>query len=299
MRDYIQDFVQMRDQINEDSTSIRIVNAGIMNSGKSSLFNSLLDRYEFTVRDARETVAIKPIEWQPGVFLIDTPGLEANKGDDAEANRAYQRANMIVFVHKLEAGELHQSEINAINRLKSLFDDPKFFWRHFCMVFTARESRSGFEQIVQKSLSDVQKECGYSDFKVFIVSNTDYAEGTDPDDPIPELVEESEIPAFRKFLQDNFEIWRKESIIIKKIKINQARESILSQLRIERDQIYRNIERKKEQIQDQQSYFLGRLRDVFESTDEAWREYDREDDELIEIGNELEELKDKHSREVF
>ena len=65
--------------------SIYIINAGQMNHGKSSLFNSILDKNVFKVADVRETKANQTESYMKDVYVIDTPGLGANKQDNDQA----------------------------------------------------------------------------------------------------------------------------------------------------------------------------------------------------------------------
>ena len=44
MKDYAKEFQDRIAVIDQDSQDVRIINAGVMNHGKSSLFNSLLDK---------------------------------------------------------------------------------------------------------------------------------------------------------------------------------------------------------------------------------------------------------------
>ena len=81
--------------IENESKKIFIVNAGRMNHGKSSLFNSLLDKQYFATGDVRTTVARSDAEFRPNVFLVDTPGLDAVDCDDKVAFDAYKKANMV------------------------------------------------------------------------------------------------------------------------------------------------------------------------------------------------------------
>lgn len=127
MKNYVAEFQKKIAEIDADSKNINIINAGIMNHGKSSLFNSLMDKEIFAAQDVRTTVVNQNAQWFDKVYLIDTPGLEAEKKDDTAAYDAYRRANMIIFVHNVKVGELHEKELAAINKIKSLFNDDDFF----------------------------------------------------------------------------------------------------------------------------------------------------------------------------
>lgn len=142
----LSDLEKKLNEINAMKNKIYIVNAGITNNGKSSTFNSLLrlkgklkpdasDEMAFKVKDVRTTIKNKEIEYCSGVYLLDTPGLEAEDQDEKIALDAYKKASLIVFVHKIRAGELHADEIKWISDIQKCIpaDELK---KHFCIVLT-------------------------------------------------------------------------------------------------------------------------------------------------------------------
>ncbi len=84
-------FTKYQEKIKEISLTeneIYIVNAGRMNNGKSSLFNSLIDQEVFKTDDVRTTVVNQLVKWNIAgkeVTLVDTPGLDARIEDDERA----------------------------------------------------------------------------------------------------------------------------------------------------------------------------------------------------------------------
>ena len=183
MKDYIAMFQQKIAEIEQEVKAVHIVNAGNMNHGKSSLFNSLLDCIHFAEEDIRTTVVADKVLWQDNVYLVDTPGLDAEDTDDKEAYKAYPRANVIIFVHTLGTGELHANELAAINKIKTFFVSEDFFWQHFCLVLTAADAQDeeNLAKIKGKILLDVKNVCGGENFRTFVVSNPRYRKGRDED----------------------------------------------------------------------------------------------------------------------
>ena len=98
MKDYVAEFQNRIANIDREVQNVNIINAGVMNHGKSSLFNSLLDREEFQTQDVRTTVENKSVQWFDNVYLIDTPGLSAEESDDVESFEAYRSANAVIVV---------------------------------------------------------------------------------------------------------------------------------------------------------------------------------------------------------
>ena len=297
MEDYVAKFQRRVKQINDDSKKFLIVNAGSMNHGKSSLFNSILDREEFKVRDVRETTTSRGTPWIDDVELVDTPGLNADEGDDIEAHNAYRRANMIVFVHNIKVGELHRAELDGINAIKWLFSDEKYFWNHFCLVFTNLDAANNetADQIVNKALNDIQSYCNGSGFQSFIVSNSRYKSGQERGKS--KLVEASNIPAFREWLKSNFQQWLLENGIMRKIKINREKKAISDQAFEVYMEIKDRLEQKKSSYIERNNELLTQLQELFHDIDEQWRSSSNRRRRRDELEEEIENLRNRLERE--
>ena len=63
MKNYVQAFQEKIAEIDADAHKVNIINAGVMNHGKSSLFNSLLGKNVFPEEDIRTTVKIQIEPW--------------------------------------------------------------------------------------------------------------------------------------------------------------------------------------------------------------------------------------------
>ena len=293
MKDYVAEFQGRLAEIDADSQSVNIINAGIMNHGKSSLLNSLIDAEIFEVQDIRQTVENKTECWFDDVYLTDTPGLAAEEIDDAAAYAAYRRANFILFVHKTEVGELHKNEIDAINKIKSFFNDDNFFWQHFSLVLTSLDAyakdTASLDAIREKSLTDILTNCGGAGFPVFIVSNTRYQKGVAENKP--KLVELSGIPELKSYLQENIPAWRTENADIRAMRITSEKDNFIEMLGVERKNIQDTIDRKTADLERQQGYFIDELEGVVSQYYSDDEEYDDENSRLEEMREKLDDLR--------
>ena len=293
MKDYVAEFQGRLAEIDADSQSVNIINAGIMNHGKSSLLNSLMDAEIFEVQDIRQTVENKTECWFDDVYLTDTPGLAAEEIDDAAAYAAYRRANFILFVHKTEVGELHKNEIDAINKIKSFFNDDNFFWQHFSLVLTSLDAyakdTASLDAIREKSLTDILTNCGGAGFPVFIVSNTRYQKGVAENKP--KLVELSGIPELKSYLQENIPAWRTENADIRAMRITSEKDNFIEMLGVERKNIQDTIDRKTADLERQQGYFIDELEGVVSQYYSDDEEYDDENSRLEEMREKLDDLR--------
>lgn len=292
MKNYVAEFQKKIAEIDADSKNINIINAGIMNHGKSSLFNSLMDKEIFAAQDVRTTVVNQNAQWFDNVYLIDTPGLEAEKKDDTAAYDAYRRANMIIFVHNVKVGELHEKELAAINKIKSLFNDDDFFCKHFCLTLTFMESEAetSILSIRKKSLDDIKSYCGISDFANFIVSNSRYQKGVAENKK--NMIRHSGIPELRDFLTKNFQTWFDENNYFRAMRISNEKNSFVQELQQERGKIQARIDSKTEDIKRRQQNRLREMETANSRCNDAYSEYDSANDRLEEMQRELEHLRD-------
>ena len=99
--------------------AVTIANTGLVNSGKSSLFNALLDSFEqerFPVGAVRTTMQGDRENLCQGVDIVDTPGIDASDDDDDAAYSALMEADLIVAVHNIKTvmrSEEHTSELQS------------------------------------------------------------------------------------------------------------------------------------------------------------------------------------------
>lgn len=300
MKDYVAEFQSRLAEINADSSKVHIINAGIMNHGKSSLLNSLMDAEVFAVQDVRQTVENKTERWLDDVYLTDTPGLEAENVDDATAFAAYRRANLIIFVHNVNVGELHKNELDAINKIKALFNNDDFFWKHFCLVLTFKDSDSGgsnIEAIRNKTLDDIKANCGSKGFAVFVVSNTRYKKGRAENKS--KLVELSGIPELKSYLQQNLQTWRSENSYFRNMRIASAKDELVAKLQQERGAVQSRINSKTAQIQQRQKNFMYKVEEAVRQRSADESKYNSERSSLNSMKSDLQNLRDRWNSERY
>lgn len=132
-----------------------VANAGLLKAGKSTLFNAIAGETVFTSDVIRATVknAEKELE---DYILLDTPGLDADEKDTLEAMAGYGNADIIIFVHNLQEGELNQTEIDGINQICGLFDSRDDFFSNSILVLTHKDQ---VEDTYMDICSSIQAQC--------------------------------------------------------------------------------------------------------------------------------------------
>lgn len=117
----LQNDVERFNYLQQSNSKPRIAVFGKFNHGKSSLLNALVGKELFAVSDKRETQKNQEVnDDKHQVVWLDTPGLDADttRKDDFAANKgAFVQADIILLVHRLDAGELDRYEIEHFNRL--------------------------------------------------------------------------------------------------------------------------------------------------------------------------------------
>lgn len=174
--EFIQKKLNLVSNQNVDDRPI-VVAYGLMNAGKSFLLNMLTQHIEaefFKTNDIRETAEIKKFESEKYIYL-DTPGLDANEADDAQAKFGASHADVVLFLHQPQ-GELEASEVRFLKALKQSFGS--YAETNIILVLSKieKEEQAKIDLIESRVKAQCIQEIGFSP-KVFQVSNKRYQTG--------------------------------------------------------------------------------------------------------------------------
>ena len=174
--EFIQEKLDLISNQNADDRPT-IVAYGLMNAGKSFLLNMLTQHIEeefFKTNDIRETAEIKKFESEKYVYL-DTPGLDANEADDAQAQFGASKADVVLFMHQPQ-GELEANEVKFLKELKQSFGS--YAESNIILVLSKieKEEQAKIDLIEDRIKAQCAQEIGFSP-KVFQVSNKRYQTG--------------------------------------------------------------------------------------------------------------------------
>lgn len=198
---------------------------GLMNVGKSSLLNMLtehIDSEYFKTNDFRETTEVKTFENEHCIFL-DTPGLDANSQDDAEALKGIKQANIVLFVHQLQ-GELEKVEIDFLKNVRDSFGE--FANQNIVIVLAKvdKESPEKVNTIQEKILEQCQEMLGFKP-QCFQVSNTRYRKGVSENKD--GLIKHSHMNELKEYIASILS----DSHLVTLARQKHERDEIISQLR--------------------------------------------------------------------
>lgn len=280
-KDWVNSLKNKRDEILEDGKKIFIVNAGRMNHGKSSLFNSLLNKPIFAVDDIRTTMTRQDADFSQDVVMVDTPGLDADSSDDKVAFDAYRRANLIVFVHTVKTGAVERDDIDSLNRMAKEAVSPEYFWRHFVLVFSnideydaddAEDSKK-MRIIEEESLRNIKSGCGEHDFPIFRVSNAYFHDGNEANSE--QLIAMSGIRELKEYILAHLDAWRQEQTQRMEQRFLQAKREIMEAIQGERKTVADTMAAKAGRFLDWEKSVkekLDKFRAEIEDTHNAWCE---------------------------
>ena len=280
-KDWVNFLKNKRDEILEDGKKIFIVNAGRMNHGKSSLFNSLLNKPVFAVDDIRTTMTRQDADFSQDVVMVDTPGLDADSSDDKVAFDAYRRANLIVFVHTVKTGAVERDDIDSLNRMAKEAVSPEYFWRHFVLVFSnideydaddAEDSKK-MRIIEEESLRNIKSGCGEHDFPIFRVSNAYFQDGNEANSE--QLIAMSGIQELKEYILAHLDAWRQEQTQRMEQRFSQAKREIMEAIQGERKTVADTMAAKAGRFLDWEKSVkekLDKFRAEIEDTHNAWCE---------------------------
>lgn len=210
---------------------------GVYNSGKSSLLNSLTGHVEaeyFPTRDVPETKVAKQLEHQ-GICYIDTPGLDVDEHDTAAANSGAFKADIIIFVHRLGAGPIQQTDLSAISKLAKSHSKPE----NIIFVITESEVADENKKLIDNITQQVQKAVS-TRIQPFLVSNTMFIKGVRSGKSI--LINKSGIPELLQQLQVQAKSLSKDLQQERKLKIDHLKKQILEKLKQQKNKLEVGIE---------------------------------------------------------
>lgn len=234
--------------INRSSKNIvRVVNTGMVSSGKSSLFNVLIGSTEkeyFPTGAARTTTLADYYDYGD-IEFIDTPGIDVRNEDDALAFSTIMEADIIIMAHNIRTGPLNRSEAEWIEKIVAGMNDIQMCKSRLIFVCTwkdTREKDDDYENIINDVKNMVFKIAG-TEIPFFDVSVKKYMNGFSKNKKV--LIKNSGINELKSHLEicsqlyweSKHEIDRMELVmLIKEIKKNMEQERVMKDCRMEKIQ---------------------------------------------------------------
>lgn len=156
-REFAQRWRGLEEKLSRDK-AITIANTGLVNAGKSSLFNALLDRETyFAVGAVRTTTAGSRARLNDWIEVMDTPGIDAAENDDEEAFLSVAQADLIVAVHNIKIGMLNRAEFEWLKRLSGHMSRTEIEQRiiFVCTWIDERDRQQDYQSVVEETRRQV------------------------------------------------------------------------------------------------------------------------------------------------
>ncbi len=184
----------------QKNNKVRIVNTGMVSSGKSSLYNALIDSggEYFPTGAARTTTRADYFDCGP-ISYVDTPGIDVRSEDDALAFDTIMEADRILMVHNIRTGPLNRSEAAWLERIARGMEDSGGGRLVFALSWIdTREKEADYGGLVENVKKQVFEIAG-AEIPFFEVSVKKYQQGIEKDKEI--LVRNSGVGALKEYLE--------------------------------------------------------------------------------------------------
>jgi|GEM_PF-2374386 len=242
---------------------ITIANTGIYSSGKSMLFNAILDCTEnerFSVGDGPTTGSADRESFTDNIDLIDMPGIGTDPADNAEVPSMLMESDIIIMTHRINAGMLNQAECEWLKKIAEnigaeAINDRLIF---VCTAIDQISSEGERNKLRNELMRQVSGACFGRMIQFWEVSSTRYykskAEGNS------ELEAMSGIPALREYLVSEAERLSHMAGAMRKAEILRLCAEILSALSAARETVIRDF-----------SELSGKIREKYRMKLEEWQ----------------------------
>lgn len=251
---------------NLDATTIKIVNTGMVSSGKSSLYNLLTDNAiteRFPTGAARTTTNADAYSYK-GLEYIDTPGIDVRDADDEIAYRTVMESDIILMVHNIKTGPLTRSESDWLVRIADGMKDSEMRKHRIIFVCTWKDTREQ-EQDYEDILEDVKRmvfDAIGVEIPFFDVSIKKYLDGVKKNKEA--LCEKSGITALKAFIEEYSAQYVEMKNKFALDAFEQVAGEVRSSLENSRNEGKRTIEKKKSDAQQKFSSQRSSWRGVFD-----------------------------------
>lgn len=166
---------------NHKDNVVKIVNTGMVSSGKSSLYNILTDNAmeeRFPTGAARTTTNADVYQYNNMVY-IDTPGIDVRDSDDEIAYKTVLESDIVLMIHNIKTGPLTRSESDWLNRIAQGMNSVEMCKRRIVFICTwkdTREKDEGYKEIIDNVKNMVFEAVG-AEIPFFDVSVKKYLDG--------------------------------------------------------------------------------------------------------------------------
>lgn len=220
-------------QEKQKDNTVRIVNTGMVSSGKSSLYNVLINSQDefFPTGAARTTTKANYFDYK-NISYIDTPGIDVRSEDDAVAFNTIIKSDVILMIHNVRTGPLNRSEEEWLKRLAERMSSIEACKSRLVFVISWKDTREKEEDYKDFVLNLKKKvfKIVRTEIPFFEVSVKKYQQGKEKEKDI--LIKNSGVLELKDYLEKYAsEYIEKKKAIDREdyeVVMNQAKKALLS-----------------------------------------------------------------------
>lgn len=167
-------------QTKQTEKRVKIVNTGMVSSGKSSLYNLLIqsDDEFFPTGAARTTTKASYYDCNH-ISYIDTPGIDVRSEDDVMAFNTIIEGDIIMMIHNIRTGPLSRSEVEWLERIVQNMSSTEMCQSRMIFVVSwkdTREKDDDYTDMLQELKHQLFDIIG-TEIPVFEISSKKYQQG--------------------------------------------------------------------------------------------------------------------------
>lgn len=261
-----------------DEQIVKIVNTGMVSSGKSSLYNVLIDSIEdehFPTGAARTTTMSSYYDVK-NISYIDTPGIDVRSEDDALAFSTIMEADIIMMIHNINTGPLVRSEaewLGQIVRKMSSLEARKARLIFVCTWKDTVEKDDDYQDIIADVKNAIFEIVG-TEIPFFEVSVKKYLDGKKKDKPV--LINKSGIAELKDYLEKYADEYLQKKNELDEAELAELLTEIRGILVNKKDEKYKEIKKISDRIKQTAKSKRSTWKDIFTYFSSKRRQYDQE-----------------------
>lgn len=228
---------------------VKVTNTGMVSSGKSSLFNILIDSHTeyFKTGAARTTTTADTFDMEHCHF-VDTPGIDVNEQDDALAYKTIISSDLILMIHNIKTGPLQRKEVEWLEQIVSNIGNPEAIKKRLIFVLSwkdTREKEADYEAMVQ-SIKEMVFSITKVEIPFFEISAKKYKAGMEKNSD--KLKASSNVLELNQYITEYVQQYQKDRVHLHYESCVALADECKKELNAEKNNIKKEMDKNKEKI---------------------------------------------------